>query len=593
VRQPNSIRGALMTPADTFTTSLFARLANSALGISQRYGRFVVIAMLLLLHVAVLRGVADNWARALLLAHLGLILLWQPFLRGQYQVSATQLAFIAFGATAVMLWLNAWLLVFWVCVLAGLIGGKVFSHQARWQRRFYLLVLIYLLALLAIVILPDIAPRKEFSPEMRVVAEFVLPLLFVVMALIPAEPDPPETPQVIDFFYSIFLMLVLGVVILGSFTLMTLGKTDYMEALTYTVFLIAGTVFIIGLAWNPHTGFAGLNVFFSRYLFSIGLPVEKWLYFLAELSRLESRPEMFLTQSIGSLARLPWVSGAEWETANDRGEHGLKTPFPVKFENGDLHLVIFSRHRTSPALHWHLHLLGQLLGEFYMAKQREQKLQQQSYLQAVHETGARVTHDVKNLLQSLNVLVSVAGHETGRDYSPELQSLIRRQLPVIAQRLTSTLEKLQRPQAERDQFISVASWWENLKKQYLGNGVEFDAGKLHCDQVLPRSLAESVADNLIQNALTKRLMNSNLRIRVTVGCDRILDFRVRDSGHAITPELEKLLFRAPVSSHSGLGIGLYQAARHAEANGFVLSLISNREGDVCFALSGALTETIA
>ena len=105
--------------ADTFTTSLFTRLANSALTFSQRYGRFVVIAMLLLLHVAALRGVEDNWARALLLTHLGLILLWQPFLRGQYQVSATQLAFIAFGATAVMLWLNAWLLVFWVCVLAG------------------------------------------------------------------------------------------------------------------------------------------------------------------------------------------------------------------------------------------------------------------------------------------------------------------------------------------------------------------------------------------------------------------------------------------------------------------------------------------
>ena len=76
---------------DTFPLPLFTRLANSALGFSQRYGRFVVIAMLVLLHVAALRGVADNWARSLLLAHLGLLLLWQPFLRGQYQVSATQI----------------------------------------------------------------------------------------------------------------------------------------------------------------------------------------------------------------------------------------------------------------------------------------------------------------------------------------------------------------------------------------------------------------------------------------------------------------------------------------------------------------------
>lgn len=574
--------------ADTFPPPLFTRLANSALGFSQNYGRFVVIAMLVLLHIAALRGVADNWARSLLLAHLGLLLIWQPFLRGQYQVSATQLGFIALGATAVMLWLNAWLLVFWVCVLAGLVGGKVFLHQARWQRRFYLLVLFYLLALLAIVILPEIAPQKEITPELRMVAEYLLPILFVVMALLPAEPDPAETPQVIDFFYSIFLMLVLGVVILGSFTFMTLGRTNYLQALTYTVFLIAGTVFIIGLAWNPHTGFAGLNVFFSRYLFSIGLPVEKWLYFLAELSSVESRPDRFLAESIASLARLSWVTGAEWRVPNDRGEHGQKTPFRVEYENSELSLTIYSRHRTSPALQWHLHLLGQLLGEFYLAKQREQKLQQQSYLQAVHETGARMTHDVKNLLQSLNVLVSVARQETGRDYSPELQALIRRQLPEIAKRLSSTLEKLQRPQSESEQFVAADAWWESLRRQYSAHGVEFEQHTPRPDVTLPRSLVDSIADNLIQNALTKRLSDPGIRIRVSLDWGESLDFRVCDSGRAVPPELEKLMFHAPVRSNSGLGIGLFQAARHAEANGFALSLVRNRDGEVCFALAGAI-----
>ena len=574
--------------ADTFTAPLLTRIANAALGFSQRYGRFVVIAMLVLLHVAALRGVADNWARSLLLAHLGLLLLWQPFLRGQHQVSATQLGFIALGAVAVMLWLSAWLLVFWVCVLAGLVGGKVFLHQARWQRRYYLVVLVYLLALLAIVILPEIAPRKEVSSEMRTTAEYVLPLLFAVMALLPTEPDPPEALQVIDFFYSVFLMLVLGMVILGSFTFMTLGRTSYLEALTYTVFLIAGTVFIIGMAWNPHTGFSGLNVFFSRYLFSIGLPVEKWLYFLAELSRVESRPDRFLAESIVGLAQLPWVAGAQWRTESDGGEHGRKTPFSVEFENSEISLIIYSRYRTSPALHWHLHLLGQLLGEFHMAKQREQKLQQQSYLQAVHETGARMTHDIKNLLQSLNVLVSVAAQESGRDYSPELQSLIRRQLPVIAQRLSSTLEKLQRPQVDSEQFIAVDTWWENLKRQYQSQGVAFEERSVRPDVTLPRSLADSVADNLIQNALAKRQFDPGVAIRASLDCSGSVDFRVCDTGAAIPADLEKQILRAPVRSNSGLGIGLYQAARHADANGFALSLASNRDGDVCFALSGAI-----
>src|SRR3954463_7555227 len=115
-----------------------SRLAGAAWSLSQRHWRFVVIAMLALLHVAVLRGTADEWARALLLAHLGLLLLWQPFLRGEHRISVPQGLFIAAGAVVVMPWIGWWLLAFWVVMLAGLVGGKVFLHQARWQRRAYL-----------------------------------------------------------------------------------------------------------------------------------------------------------------------------------------------------------------------------------------------------------------------------------------------------------------------------------------------------------------------------------------------------------------------------------------------------------------------
>jgi hypothetical protein len=43
--------------------------------------------------------------------------------------------------------------------------------------------------------------------------------------------------------------------------------------------------------------------------------------------------------------------------------------------------------------------------------------------------------------------------------------------------------------------------------------------------------------------------------------------------------------RAPVASASGLGIGLYQAARQAEALGYQLLLEKNADGDVVFALT--------
>ena len=561
----------------------YSRLASATWSFSQRHWRFVVIAMLALLHVVVLRGTADDWARALMLAHFGLLLMWQPFLRGEQRVSLTQAAFIGLGAVVVMFWIGWWLLAFWVVVLAGLVGGKVFLHQARWQRRCYLVVLVYLLALLAIVILPEIAPRGGVAPEIRTAAEYGLPMLLLALALMPAEPEAPESAQVIDFLYSIFLMLVLGMVILGSFTFMTLGRVPYLEALTNTVFLIAGTIFLLSLAWSPRAGYAGLNVFFSRHLFSIGLPVEKWLYFLAELSQMEARPERFLAEGVAGLARLEWIAGAAWHAGGQRGETGARSDYALVYECPDLELTIFSRYRTSPALQWHMHLLGQLLGEFYAAKLREQTLRHASYLQAVHETGARLTHDVKNLLQSLNVLCSVAGQED----SPGLQALIRRQLPAIAQRLSATLDKLQRPGNEKAQQVPLREWWESVARQYQGQNVEFSTAGLDPGMRVPKALFDSVGDNLLQNAIAKRAGGTDIRVRMTIRCGDAPELRVCDSGGAVSPEVAATLLHAPVPSSTGLGIGLYQAARQAEANGYVLTLAENRDGAVCFVLAKA------
>src|SRR3954464_12560140 len=148
-----------------------SNIGNVTWAFSQRHWRLVVVPMLLLLHIAAFRGVADPWARALLLAHLGLLLLWQPFLRAEQRVSTTQGAMLLVVAAAVMFHLDWWLLAFWVVVIAGLVGGKVYQHHARWQRRVYLVVLVYLLALLAIAILPEIAPRREIDVEVRRAAE--------------------------------------------------------------------------------------------------------------------------------------------------------------------------------------------------------------------------------------------------------------------------------------------------------------------------------------------------------------------------------------------------------------------------------------
>jgi hypothetical protein len=560
------------------------RLARAVLDLSERHGRAVLVAMLVLLHFAVLRGTTDVWARALLVAHLGMVLLWQPFVRRQEQVSTAQALAIGFAGAVVLLWLNGWLLAAWVIALAGIVGSVSYQQYARWQRRAYLLVFAYLLALLAVIILPEIAPRREMSPEIRNLAEYGLPLLIVAVMLMPVESDTAQAFQLIDFFYSLFLVLLLTVIVLGSFTFMTLGQKSYLEALTYTVLGVGAGVLLFGLAWNPPGRFAGLSVFFSRYLLSIGLPLERWLYFLAGLSQAQQRPERFLAEGVQGLLRLPWIAGASWHAPRGEGSVGNSTRYIVELAKDELTLTIYSRFPLSPALHWHLLLLSQLLAEFYVAKLREEQLQNTAYLQAVHETGARLAHEVKNILQSLSALASVRAGAEPVD-AGRAAAFFDRQLPVIQARLTETLEKLRRPLVAPERHVDLDAWWEAICARYPNPGINFERGVARADERVPGSLFDHVVDNLLHNALAKRNANPAVRIRVMLdAANGGACLRIEDTGAAVPREVEATLLHAPVRSDSGLGIGLYQAARQAAAQGYRLVLEENRDGAVRFAL---------
>ena len=550
----------------------------------RRYWRLLFVAMLVLLHLTAMRGVEDIWARALMLAHFGLFILWQPFMRGEQSLTPLQLLAIALVCVLALFFLNWWLMLLWLCMFVGVVGGKMFLFRLRWQRYFHLTGLLYLVSLLLIWVFPQLLPGFSQTQEQTQFAQYGLPLLFLLMLALPTETDNGEEPQLVDFFYSAFLFMIIALLVLGSFAFMTLGKVNYPVALTYSLLLIAGLLLLLGIAWNPRAGFGGLGMLFTRYLLSVGLPFEKWLYFLAELSRRERQPEEFLQQACAGLGKLPWVSGGAWRTTVYSGEFGRPSKNTVEYADPELQLRVYTRYDLSPALTWHCHLLGQMLGEFYTAKLREQKLQQQSYLQAVHETGARMTHEVKNLLQSLNALCAATEQEAGG--SDELQALMRRQLPLIAQRLQQTLDKLRAPARDNASVVPAQSWWRNLQRNYAGRNIEFRDGAIGTGVMLPRELFDSAADNLIQNALGKRKQQGNFAISVGFSCGEDLSLEVCDGGSAIATAIARELLRGPVPSDSGLGIGLYQVARHAEASGFTLALAHNATGKVSFVLSG-------
>ncbi|MBI4291493.1 MAG: HAMP domain-containing histidine kinase [Betaproteobacteria bacterium] len=550
-----------------------------------RYWRVPFILMLILLHLAAMRGAQDYWARGLMLAHFGLFIMWQPFMRGEERLNVPQTVGIFVISAVILLFLNWWLLALWTGVFAGIVGGKVFLFHTRWLRRFYLSVLLYILMLLLVWIVPNMLLGPILPPEQQILVEYGLPLLFVAMAFMPVEVDWAESPQIVDFFYATLIFLLLVVLVLGSLAFMKVGGLAYGQALVYSLLIIATVLLLLSLAWNPRAGFAGLSMYFSRYLLSIGLPFEQWLSFLAELSQLESSSDRFLRDACGGLARLQWVTGGLWRTANESGQFGDVSKNSVEYTNQDLHLRVFTRHKLSPSLLWHFHLLGQLLGEFYIAKRHEEKLQQQTYLQAVHETGARMTHDVKNLLQSLNVLCAAAERDDGADVA-ELNALMRRQLPAITRRLQETLDKLVKPQAEAGRFIEARIWWDALQRSFQGREVQFEPPQLDNDVPVPKDLFDSTADNFLQNALKKRKLDASIAIRARLACGEAVDFSVSDSGQPVAATVLGRLLRAPVPSETGFGIGLYQAARLSENTGFSISLSANEPGNVCFSLRG-------
>src|SRR5262249_30804828 len=148
----------------------------------------------------------------------------------------------------------------------------------------------------------------------------------------------------------------------------------------------------------------------------------------------------------------------------------------------------------SPAVLLHLKLLTQMIGHFYDAKRREEVQRQHAYTQAIYETGARLTHDVKNLLQSLRSLCA-AVDTSGAEQAGSLQALMPRQFPQIPQRLNATLEKLQAPQQADTSQVDAKLWWEALLLRHASRDVQFQLEGIAQEIELPAELFDSVADN--------------------------------------------------------------------------------------------------
>jgi hypothetical protein len=299
------------SPAPDTTAGFVARHEHIWLGL-----------MLLTLHAATAWGIGAAWSSALLVAHFGLFLMWQPLWQGDGKVEARHVILMVLVGTLLATAGSWWLHALWLTALTALIGGGVPGLTAQRQRSASMLAALYVLALLLMWVVPQLSGQPVVDVVLTNLVRYGLPLIAAAILLVRPAPPRDGASVAVDLFYSVMLFLLVAALVLGSLVMVKTVQGQYLVALAQTLLLIA--VALAGLSWlmSPKAGFAGFDQMLSRYLLSVGLPFEQWVQRLADIAQRENEPPQFLQATMAHLQALPWVSGLQWETPQDTGTSG-------------------------------------------------------------------------------------------------------------------------------------------------------------------------------------------------------------------------------------------------------------------------------
>src|SRR5688500_245984 len=181
--------------------------------------KWVVIGILGSLYAVLMTDFQSLAAKAFLVTHFGLFLLWQPFLSTDRKLDIPT-AFILFIVGGVLLVTSSgWGITIWLALLIAIMGGRVFIVRMRRQRLFYLIALLYLLILLLTWTVPKLI-IGQVNTDVDFLPKLGLPILLILLVLIRLEETENEENQVIDFFYSLLLFQLIIFLVLGSIAMM-------------------------------------------------------------------------------------------------------------------------------------------------------------------------------------------------------------------------------------------------------------------------------------------------------------------------------------------------------------------------------------
>lgn len=538
---------------------------------------------LLFLHLTIIIDTSSALRTVLISLHFALFLSWQPVWHGTTKVSTRSTLLIIVAITGFILWPGHLILTLWSLIILGIIGGtdpvNRSSRLAQWLASGWLIIILLLQ------LVPNLFSVSIINPLLTNAPPYIAVLFATCLILLPAKSEPAMA-MVIDYLRSVFITLTVLILCLGSIIWTYISNLEYTLALFNTLLITAGFILSINWLWINQSGHTIAQTLWNRYVMNLGTPFETFLFELSASARAcTDDPEGFLSEALDELCALEWIVGisaiTDTGTALNRGD---TSAFPTHIQEGELTLTVYTYHPLGPAFVLHTQLLCHLIAHFYQGLQREAEFAAHLKVEAIHQTGARLTHDIKNILQSMHYLTAVLEQNNNSD--PEAaMSLLKRQFPILRKRLQMTLQKLEKPADDiNHDSIPSSVWWNTMLTRYSSDQFHFE-NNLEQEYQIPTELFDSALENFLENARYKRTIEQAIQISVLL-CENggLLQLSVRDTGKKIPEEIAEKLFKYPVNSQQGLGIGLYQIAKLAERHQYHVSLTENRINGVTIQL---------
>jgi signal transduction histidine kinase len=547
----------------------------------------ILAAILLILHSLIWSFDSKFIHFSMVFVLYGLFFMWQPLWGKETRVNTTPSFIIILLLLAFSFYYQNEALILFCLIVSGLIGSRLFSHNTT--RTFDLLAIAILIVEMAIGIIPNTFPQIELPPQFTSLIQTLLLIPILGFFFSPPPDRPHQQRSQIDFMHGLLTATLIFLALLGGIVINILYSVDYLDGLLLTVFIVATLSIGISWFWNPGIGYSGLGVLWNRYAMTIGGPFETWINTLTTLiEEPYISPAEFLQAACEHLIENDWLNGIHWQFKGFTIASGFRKGVVFHHKLSDEILVtIYFKSDPGKALRQHTILLIRMAYQFYLAKLNQDKMRAQEHFETIHHTGARLTHDIKNILQSIKASIDIV-QANPDEKKQKSNKLLRQNLDQISTRLESTLQKLKSPEISTTiQLTGIESWIEQFRATHNYPWLKYNLD-ISIDHSIPTDLFDSVVSNLISNTQNKDDV-SNVIIDASSNHEMIV-LTVCDNGHSVKEDLENSLFKKPVSSGEGMGIGLYQSAIMARSFNYELELANNENGRVCFTLYQHLGE---